>query len=251
MADFLLVHDAGHGSWCWGKVWGHLTAPVEHPPRLYARSSVGKVLAPDLHALKSEKNRSGPSLDDLVSELTNQVESHGLHDLIVAGHGLTAPIVLQAAARLAEPPRRIVLFAGVIPDAGKSALDMLPRQNRLLFKMLASLNGFARRELRLPTAAITNLYCNGMDPFDVIQIIGRFTPLQSELFRAKLFLGDPAPPCPVIYVPLWRDRLVPSGIQRRMAGRVKGVEVVPELDSCHEVMVERPKEVASILLRYV
>ena len=47
MADFILVADAGQGSWWWGRVWGHLTAPVESPPRLYARSSIGKVVAVD------------------------------------------------------------------------------------------------------------------------------------------------------------------------------------------------------------
>lgn len=251
MADFLLVHDAGHGSWCWGRVWGYLTAPVEHPPRLYGRSAVGKVLALDLpgHAPRPGEDTSGLSLDDFVSAVTDEVKSQGLHDLIMAGHGVAAPVLLQAAARLDEPPRRIVLFSGVIPRDGKSVLDTLPRLNRLGFKMMARMNRVARKDFRLPNAVITNIYCNGMDPFDIVQIVGRFRALPPQLFQAPIHLGDLA--LPITYVPLWRDRLVSLDIQQRMADRLGSVEVVPELDSCHEVMTERPKQVADMLLKYV
>ena len=136
MVDFLLVHDAGQGSWCWGKVWGHLTAPAEHPPRLYASGNVGKVVAMDLpgHGPRGEGNprhilttsvkedRSSLSLEDFVSAVASQVQSQGLHDLVMAGHGVAAPILLQAAAKLEDPPRRIVLFAGLIPGEGESPL---------------------------------------------------------------------------------------------------------------------------------
>ena len=252
MVDFLLVHDVGHGSWCWGRVWGHLTSPVEHPPKLHARSTIGKVLALDLprRVLRAGEEVSGTSLDDCVSAVTSEIKAQDLHDLIMVGHGMAAPILLQAAAKLDEPPRRIVLFAGLIPDQGKSALDMLPRPNRMGFKLMARLNAISRKELRLPKTAITHLYCNGMDPFDVIQMVGRFVPLPLELLQARLNLDDLALTCPITYVPLWRDRLLPTELQRRMAGRLGGVELVAELDSSHEVMMERPKQAADIILGY-
>ena len=264
MADFLLVHDAGQGSWCWGRVWGHLTAPVEHPPRLYGRGSEVKVVALDLpghgphgvndprHVLatRAEAGGAGTSLEKLASAVASQVKSQGLHDLIIAGHGMAAPVVLKAARMLDEPPRRIVLFAGVIPGEGKSCLEMLPRLHRLGFKMMSRMNGAFRREFRLPKAVITQVYCNGMEPFDVIQIAGRFSPLPLPLFNTRLQTDDLAPACPVTYVPLWRDRLIPSQLQRLMAGRLAGAELARELDSCHEVMIERPKQVADILAGY-
>ena len=252
MSDFLLVHDVGQGSWCWGRVWGHLTAPVEHPPRLYAEGSVGKVVAMDLpgHGRRAGESGSRLSLDDFVSAVTAEVGSRDLHNLVMAGHALAAPILLQAAAQLEEPPKRVILFAGIIPDEGKSALDMLPRSSRLVLKMMGKLNGMARKDLKLPKAVITHLYCNDMDPFDVIQIIGRFTRLPFELFKAKVYLDGLSRSCPVTDVLLWRDRVLPSGLQRRMAQRLGSVEIAGELDSCHEVMVERPKQVADILRKY-
>ena len=253
MADFLLVHDAGQGSWCWGRVWGHLTAPVQSPPRLYSRTSLGRVTALDLpgHGLQVREATLAPSFDDFVSAVTGEVRSQSLHDLIMVGHGFSAPILLQAAAKLDEAPRRIVLFAGIIPDEGESALHMLPRLSRLGFQTMAGLSSIARKEIRLPKAVITNVYCNGMDPFDVIQIVGRFDSLPLQLLRTRVYLKDLGLSCPVTYVPLWRDRLVSSELQRQMAEQMGGVEIAAEMDSCHQVMIERPRLVADILLRYV
>ena len=50
MTDYLLVHGAGQGAWTWGAVWGHLTSPVEHPPRLYMPGRAGRVYPLDLPA---------------------------------------------------------------------------------------------------------------------------------------------------------------------------------------------------------
>ena len=252
MADFILVADAGQGPWWWGRVWGHLTVPVESPPRLYARASIGRVVAVDLPRDEPRLREERPplTLDDFVSAITSEVQAQNLEDLIMAGHGVVAPLLLQAAAKLKVPPKRIVLFAGVIPDEGKAPLDMLPRVNRFGLKMLARITSVAKKDLKLPKAVITNVYCNGMDPFDVIQIVGRFGPLPWQLFRSRVNLNDPSRGYPVTYVPLRRDKLLPYELQRRMAVRMEGVEIIGELDSCHEVMIERSREVADILMSY-
>ena len=260
MGDFLFVHDAGQGAWCWGKVWGYLTAPAEHPPRLHVRRAVGKLVSVDLpgHGTTAGGDVSRLSFDDFVSAVTDAVRAQDLRDLTMVGHGIAAPIILHAAAKLEQPPKRIVLLAGFIPDEGKSALEMLPRSSKLGLKLIARLNGrgmMARLNgrginLRLPKAVINSLYCNGMDPFEVIKIVGRFCPLPVQLLQSRVYLNDLARMCPVTYVPLWRDKLLSPRLQRRMAERLGNVEMVAELDSCHEVMIEHPRQVADLLLRY-
>ena len=252
MTDYLLVHDAGQWSWFWGKVWGHLTSPVEHPPRLHSMGNVGNVLALDLpgHGPRAGGGKDVPTFDHCVSAVVEAVQNQGLHDLVMVGHGVAAPILLQAATELEDTPKRMVLFAGLIPSEGKSLLDMLPRSSRLAFRAMATVSRMAKKELRIPKPVVNYVYCNDMDPFDVIKIVGHFTPLPLDLFRAKPFLNYAAPRYPVTYVPLRRDRLIPVALQRRMADRLWSVEMAPELDSCHEVMIERPGEVADLLLRY-
>ena len=253
MTDLLLVHDLGHGSWFWGPVWGYLTAPVEHPPSLSARRSLGNVVVMDLpgHVAGVGGNSSSLSFDDFVNAVTAEVEGQHLKDVVLAGHGLVAPVILQAAAKLNVPPKRIVVFAGVIPGEGKRVLDMLPRPARLAFNLMVQLNSLARKEIKLPRAAISSIYCNGMDPFMMVPVLGRFNPLPVEVFRTRVYLSDLSGVCPVTYVPLRRDRLIPSEHQSRMAAALDSVEIIDGLDSCHEVMIERPGKVAEILRRYI
>ena len=253
MADFLFVPDAGHGIWSWGRVWGHLTAPVGKPPRLHARGRVGKVVSLDLLAQRPRPRNSGPSVypNDFVSAITDEVASEDLHDLILVGHGISAPLLLHAASELEVAPRRIVLFAGAIPDDGKCALDMLPSLNKLGFKIISRRrSGRAKAQIKLPKAVIDNVYCNGMDPGDVTQIVGRFAPFSPQMFKTKLHLSALSINCPITYVPLWRDKLLPPALQHRMASRFPGVDIARELDSSHEVLIERPRQVADILLNY-
>ena len=233
-------------------MWGHLTAPSDHPPRLYGKARVGKVVSPDLpgHGLRTAQDTSTLTFEHFVSAVVSEVQTHDLHDVILAGHGLSAPILFHAASMLHEPPRRIVLFAGVIPDEGKTPLESLPRLSRTIFKLAAGLKPPRRREFRLPSSVVDHLYCNGMDPSDVIQIVGRFAPVPLQLLRKKTYLNDLTLNCPVTYVALWRDRLLPLDTQKRMVNRLGGVEMGGELDSCHEVALERPQKMAEILLRY-
>ena len=253
MSDILFVHDLGQGAWCWGRVWGLLTAPVDNPPRLYPRNILGKVRVMDLPVIAPtpREDMSVVSLDDYVYSVTTEVDTQGLRDLILVGHGLAAPVLLHAAAKLEEHPKRIILFAGLIPDEGKSPLDVLPFRSRLGIKVKARLNGIAKRRPKLPKAAIQNVFCNGMDLFDVIQYMGRFKPLPLPMLRTRVHLDKINRTCPITYVPLGRDRLVPLALQRRMAGRLGDVEVADTVDSCHQVMIEHPRLVADLLLQYV
>ena len=252
MTDLLLVHDAGHSSWVWGQVWGHLTAPPAHPPRLYEQSSLGKVIAMDLpgHSSRDATGDARLTFSDFASSITNEVRNQRLSDVVLVGHGVSAPLLMQAAADLEVPPKRVVLFAGVVPGPGKRVVDVLPRKLRLAFMAIAEFNSVVKREVKLPRAAITSIYCNGMDPFLMIPAVGRFTALPVQLFRSRLYLPDLSQKCPVTYVPLGRDKLVPPALQQRMAAAIRGGGISESLDTCHEVMIEQPQQVAEILLRY-
>ena len=252
MVDFLLVHDVGHGAWSWGRVWGHLTAPEEIPPNLSAKHNIGKIVSIDLpgHGSRSEEDTSSLTYGDFAEVIVREVEDNRLRDVILVGHGMSAPILLQAAAKLEHPPKRIVLFAGVLPYDGRTPLEMLPFTTGLIFKLMTSINRVKGGKTKIPKFLIEHYYSNDLDSFESVQIIGRFTPVPVQLLNTNVDLGKSIGDLRVTYVPLWRDRLVPLDRQRWMAEMLIGVDIVEELDSCHEVMNETPHMAAKILARY-
>jgi pimeloyl-ACP methyl ester carboxylesterase len=84
---------------------------------------------------------------------------------------------------------------------------------------------------------------------EVVEVLGFFGPLPTRVLKAKVPSEGSPLPCPVAYVELTRDRLVPPEAQERMAQLIPGAEIVP-LDSCHQVMLENPRQLADVLLRF-
>lgn len=82
---------------------------------------------------------------------------------------------------------------------------------------------------------------------DRIQTIGHFSPLPLGMLTEPVTLSLDALSCPVTYVVLTNDRLIGAGRQQAMADRIPGATVL-QLDSGHQVTVQRPRELAETLL---
>ncbi len=251
MTDYLLVHGAGQGAWSWGQVWGHLTAPQEHPPRLHIPKRANKVYPMDLpgHGADIEGDTADVRLEECIHAITRAVEREQLKDLVLVAHGFAAGLALQAIPQLPQPPKRLVLVAGIVPVSQRSMLSAIPQPTQGGFRILSALSKLSQQECRYPKATISRLLCNGMDPMQVIQALGYFGPLPTRVLTARVSLDDGPPPCPVTYIVLNEDRLVPAEVQQRMAQRIPEAEIL-SLDSCHEAMLYKPKELAEMLLKY-
>lgn len=228
-----------------------MTAPVEHPPRLYAARRANRVYPLDLpgHGADGDRDTGKVRLEDCVQAITRSVEREGLKNVVLVGHGFAGPLVMQAAGQLPQPPKRVVLVAGVVPFGQRTMLSALPQRTQAGFRLLAALSKLSRQRLRLPRSFISGRLCNGIDPMEVVQVSGRFGPLPTRVLKTRVPLDEWSLPCPVTYVLLTQDRVMPPELQARMANRVTGVEIA-SLVSCHQVMLYRPRELANLLLRY-
>jgi pimeloyl-ACP methyl ester carboxylesterase len=210
---------------------------------------VGKVLSVNLSGQEGRQTNPGVTLGESVAAIADLARARGLKDLILVGHGVAAPLALRTAASLDIPLRRVVLLGGIIPRERRSLLSVVPLPLRMTFSLMTTFNGSRRKGLKLPKAAIGGLLCSGLGPDEVIQILGFFQPLPVRLLKSRVALRDVEVPCPISYVVLTEDRLLPTQLQRRMALRVGPADMV-DLDACHAAMLHRPKELAEILMRY-
>lgn len=251
MTDYLLVHGAGQGAWSWGSVWGYLTAPEEHPPTLHKPRRANRVHPLDLpgHGADAGGDTAAVRLEECVQAITRAVERENLKDLVLVGHGFSGSLVVQAASEMAVPPKRVVLVAGIVPAPQRPLLSACSPRTRTAFRMLSLLSSMSRQDLRLPSYAINEYLCNGIDSMEVVQMMGFFGPMPTRLLKSKLPMETSELPCPVTYVVLTQDKMIAPGAQGRIAERFDGVETV-EIESCHQVMAQHPKELAEVLLRY-
>ena len=250
MTDYLLVHGAGQGSWEWGKVWGLMTAPEEHPPRLHKPRRANRVLTIDLpgHGPDAQGDTAAVRVEECVDAIAHAVEREQLRDVILVGHGISAGIALQAASTLASPPKRVCIVGGIVPEGSRSFISGCTGRISRGFKMLSLLNSLSRKELRFPYPFINKYLCNTMETMDVVQIVGFFGPLPTRLLNSGLSL-DAELPAPVSCLVLTEDKVISPQAQRRTAERLNCEEVL-EIEACHMAAWQRPQEVADALLSY-
>ena len=251
MTDYLLVHGAGQGAWSWGPVWGHLTAPEEHPPILHKRRRANRVHPLDLpgHGADAGGDTSAVRLEECVQAITRAVDREQLKYLVMVGHGFSASLVVQAASEMEVPPKRVVLVAGIVPAPQRTLLSACPAKTRTAFRVMSLLSKLSRQDLKLPSPAINGYLCNGMDSMEVVRLLGFLGPLPTRVLKSRLPMETSELPCPVTYIMLTQDKLFPPDAQSRVAARFEGAETV-EIESCHQVMAQHPKELAEVLLRY-
>ena len=250
VSDFLLVHGAGQGAKSWGKVWGHMTAPEQHPPPLFrARQSV-RVRAVDLpgHGADAAADAGMIDLAEAVKSVVRVAEQENFTDYTLVGHELGGTVALQALSELPRAPRRIVLVCGIVPAPGQPAVSVYPTPVRLIVRTCKTMGALIGRDIPAPAErrSIVTAVAD-LEPMDRVQTIGHFGPLPLRMLTEPVNLSLDSLPCPVTYVVLTDDRLISASRQQTMAGRIPGATVV-QLDSGHQVTVQRPRELAETLL---
>lgn len=249
MTDFLITPDAGQGAWFWSRVWGYMTAPVEHPPRLYRARNVRQSLVLNLpgHGPDAVGDTGEMRLNECVQAIVQSVARRNMTAPTLVGHGWGGLLALLAAPLLTPPPQRIALVAGMAPENGRAPLSLYPPKIRRRLALNLNLSKLLGRDPRLPPRLIARYLCNGMAPGEIAASLGFFGPLPTRALESKTAPLNLELPCPVSYIVLEKDLLLPRETQLRMARRIPDVELL-HLDACHQAPLHRPRELADILL---
>jgi pimeloyl-ACP methyl ester carboxylesterase len=110
MANFVLVHGAWHGGWCWQRV---TSALQQQGHRVHALTLTGlgeraHLLAPSI------------TLDTHIDDVISAIEVEELHDVILAVHSYAGMIGTAVADRLGKHLKHLVYVDAVIPKPGES-----------------------------------------------------------------------------------------------------------------------------------
>ena len=249
MTDYLLVHGAAQGAWSWGKVWGHMTAPREHPPRLYLPRQALRVRAIDLpgHGADRAADVAVVDMQESSRALAQVVAQENFTDYVLVGHELGGTVAIQAIGDLPVKPKRIVLVSGIVPANGEAPLSAYPLPTRVAVCLSALIGGLSGRDVGVPSGAIEKYRCAGLDAMQRIETVGQIGPLPLRMLTQSVSLPLADLPCPVTYVVLTDNRLISPARQRTMAARVPDAAIL-ELDAGHQAAIQQPRALAELLL---
>ena len=110
MANFVLVHGAWQGGWCWQRVTAALQ---QQGHRAHAVTLTG--LGERAHLLSANI-----TLDTHIDDVLNLIEAEELQDVVLAVHSYAGMIGTAVADRLGQRLKHLVYVDAVVPKPGES-----------------------------------------------------------------------------------------------------------------------------------
>jgi pimeloyl-ACP methyl ester carboxylesterase len=232
---FVLVHGGQHTGACWRPM---INAMGELDPDV-------AVLAVDLPGRRDEPGDLATlTIEQCVDSVVRQIERAGLDRVVLVGHsmaGITLPGVLEALG--AERVARMVYIACCVPPDGGTVQSTLRPPVSWIARMLSRVK--VSKPLPAPIAGW--MFANGMTKQQRREVVAGLVPESSVVTRQPVDRSR-MPDVPTTWVVTMRDNSLRPDLQREFVANLGNVDEVVEVDTCHNVMMSEPRELAVLLL---
>jgi len=218
---FLLVHGAWHGGWCWQRVVDILVkrGHTVHAPTL---SGVGE---------RSHLSSERINLSTHVLDIVNEVKWKDLDKIVLCGHSYGGMVITGAVERIHERVASIVYLDAFVPQNGQSLNDIA---------------GVARPDGMVAPITAEQFNVNAADR---AWVNAKMTPQSGACFSERLAVTGVLNEVPrKAYV---KARVGSSPHFTANYDRLSkdGSWQTYEVDCGHDVMIDKPQELADILLK--
>ncbi|WP_406034205.1 alpha/beta hydrolase [Nocardioides sp. NBC_00163] len=221
MTTYLLLHGGFHGAWCWRRL-------IEHLP---ARDVVH---APTFTGLAERSHLDSPEIDLEVycNDVLNVIRWEQLDDFVLVAHSFGGIVATAVADRVPERIRSLVYLDAFVPQDSQSLVDL---------GWPASPPGLT--PVPPPPAAIF-----GLHGADGEWVDSQMTPQSANTATDKVVLTGAYKAVDRTYVFATGWDSLPHFVVNRDVARSSENWRSYDVDGCHELMIDRPAEVAKILI---
>ncbi|ORV37792.1 esterase [Mycobacterium conspicuum] len=236
MPGLVLVHGGAHAADCWELVVAELAQLAPELP----------VVAVDLPGRAARPaDLSDVRICDWVDSVVTDVDDAGLGDVLVVGHSLAGVTVPGVVSKLgADRVREMILVAAFVPPQGKSVIKTLRGPLAPLSRAGVSIG----RSFPMPPAAARLAFCNGMSREQRKLTLSRLYPESLNVIVEPVDRRDMPEAVPRTWIMTLSDRALSVRRQRQYIDALGGVATLICVDSCHDVMISKPKWLARVLL---
>lgn len=236
MKNFIFVHGAFHGGWCFDKV------------RPSLEDAGHRVLTPTLTGVgeRSHLSTLGPiNLETHILDIVNLIKWRDLNDVVLCGHSYGCLVITGVADLLHDRIASLVYLDGPLPEKdGDSLFSLLPNLLLPWTESSASLGG--TQVPNWPSKVF------GVDEEHQAWADSKLTSHPLACFTQQLSLTGEFKKVPKkVFIYNSKDIGIPSRIpewyeaQRDLPG-----SHVYSLDGGHDLMINKAREVADILLKH-
>lgn len=239
MANYVLVHGAWHGGWCYRDTAAEL------------RKQGHIVFTPTLTGVGERTHQASESitLETHVRDIHGCIEAEELEDVILCGHSYGGMVITQLSDRIPDKIKSLVYLDAFVPEHGESLIDLLKKslateaaeQFIVAFRGNGDDTGGMMAPIPAEVFGILEVNRAWVDRRCVAQALATFempaliSGKASAISRKIYILADNWDPSPFRY---FADKYSSDS----------GWSVV-KVPSSHDVMVDMPLELAAELLK--
>jgi pimeloyl-ACP methyl ester carboxylesterase len=217
-ATFVLIHGAWHGGWCWQRVNDRLTAQGH------------RVFAPTLTGLCERSHLNSPSvnLSTHISDVVNEIRWKDLENVVLVGHSYAGMVITGVAEQIASKIASIVYLDAFVPADGQCLVDLGGKGDAGPFTA------------PIPAAVFP------VNEADRAWVDSKMTPQSTACFTEKLKVTG-------AYQKIARKTYIRAKSFPGFAGTLEKFRSdaswkTYEVDCGHDVMIDEPDELTSILV---
>jgi pimeloyl-ACP methyl ester carboxylesterase len=232
MTTFVLVHGAWRGSWIWKRVRKELQARGH------------EVFTPTLTGVGERSHLSAKTvgLETQILDVVNLIQWEDLRDIVLCGHSYAGCVVTGVADRMPERIRALVYLDAFVLGYGECLADHLSAEARQRMYDGARATGDGWRAPPIP-AAVFNVNAADREWVD-----RQCTPHPLACFELRLKLTGGIDRVERITYILATGYAEGSPFPRFYAlAQTRGWKT-KTIDAGHDVMLDRPQELAAMLL---
>jgi pimeloyl-ACP methyl ester carboxylesterase len=234
--EYVLVHGACHGAWCWDEVAARL------------RAKGHRVVTLDLpgHGRRAAEVRLA-SVESYGRAVANAMALEGISRGVLVGHSMGGLVIPKAAELASARVAHLVFLAAVVvPDGGTLARTLMTPAGRAMMTGNAAARGDGT--FLYPAEMAWARWMGDMPRSDprVSRAISLLTPQSLRPFvepvDLRVFYGMRVP---TTYIRCLEDKAIVPAKAAECAGRL-GVTPV-DMNCAHDAMLSQPDELAQIL----
>jgi pimeloyl-ACP methyl ester carboxylesterase len=229
MADFVLVHGAWHGAWCWKKILPGLWSAGH---RAFAVSLTGT-------GERAHQLSPGITLRTHIDDAAAVVEAEELQQAIVVGHSYGGMVITGLADHMPDRIGRLVYLDAVVPLPGESWSSTHPAQTQAQRRQAIAATG------SIPPADPALF---GLTGEDAQWAARRQRPHPGGVYDDPLhFDVARVAALPRTFIDFTAPALATIAVMRERVRREPGWQVL-EIATGHDAMISAPDELLRMLL---
>lgn len=229
MADFVLVHGAWHGAWCWKRILPGLWSAGH---RAFAVTLTGT-------GERAHQLAPGITLRTHIDDAAAVIEAEELRNAIVVGHSYGGMVITGVADRMPERIARLVYLDAVVPLPGESWSTAHPEQTQAQRRAAIAATG------SIPPADPALFGISGEDAQWVAR---RQTPHPGGVYDDPLhFDAARVATLSRTFIDCHAPALATIAVMRERVRQQPGWQV-QEIATGHDAMISAPEELLRLLL---